>query len=140
MTTFLDITLVSGATTITIPGDALEWVDRYKRNLVAQNREITAGGSQVVEEFQQVGGYPITLATTDGTWISKAIVDALLALADAPLTTPMTLTYNDGTTYLVRFLYDGSTSAIDAEPVWDGFPRDSSFPHTLTIRLVQSAS
>jgi hypothetical protein len=139
MTDPVNITLVSGATTITF-GPELEWVNRFKRNVVAQNREIAANGAQIIEEFQQIGGYPITLTTMADTWVEQSIVVALQALADSPMTSPMTLTYNDGTEVSVRFLYDGATPAVEADPIWDAIPRDANFPHTLTIRLVQASA
>jgi hypothetical protein len=139
MTDPVNITLVSGATTVTLPND-LEWTDRYKRNLVSQNREVTAAGSMIIEEFQQAGGYPITLVATEQYWVVKGLVDALMALADSPLPAPMTLTYNDGTVISVRFRYDGDTPAVEADPVWDAIPRDDTFPHILTLRLIQASA
>ena len=138
---YADITLVSGLTTITLPAD-MEWSDRRTRNLVAQNVEIAANGAQIIEEFQQIGGYPITLvaAGKDDTWVNQSVIDALLALADLPLTSPMTLTYNDGTVMSCRFRYDGTSPAVEALPVYRQFPRDGSFPHSLTLRLRQASA
>lgn len=138
---YADITLVSGATTITLPA-AMEWVDRRARNLVAQNVEFAANGAQIIEEFQQQGGFPITLVAKgkDDTWVRRPQIDALLALADSPLIAPMTLTYNDGTTYLCRFRYDGATPAIDALPVSPLFPQDDTTGYSLTLRLRQASA
>ena len=143
--TYQNITLVSGSTTVTLPADMV-WVDRRSRNLVAQNREIMADGAQLIEEFQQIGGYPITLVAKGAadTWVSKAAVDALMALADAPLASPMTLTYNDGTVVFVRFYYNGTTPAVDAMLINPQYPEDGAFPistaYSLTLRLIQASA
>jgi len=141
-----DITLVSGATTITLPKE-MEWVDRFTRNLVAQNVEITAGGSQVIEEFQQQGGFPITLVArgANDTWVTRDVIAALQTLADTPLAEPMELTYNDGTVVLCRFRYNGNTPAVNAIPVtvqsghFQIFPEDDDSPYALTLSLFQAS-
>lgn len=139
--TYQAITLVSGATTITLPAD-MDWPDRRSRNLVAQNRETAANGAQIVEEFQQIGGYPITLVAKgrDDTWVDESVIDALIALADAPLVAPMTLTYNDGTVITVRFRYEGATPAVEGPDVYRMYPHDGTFPHALTLRLIQASA
>jgi len=141
MSTYDVITLVSGATTITLPA-GMEWIDRKKRNLVAQQRDRGANGAQIIEEWQAQGGFPITLVAKgdQDEWVTQDVIDALQALSDAPLTAPMALTYNDGTTYSVRFRYDGDTPAVEADPVLDYFPRDDTFAYSLTLRLVQASA
>src|SRR5258708_2257114 len=95
---YQDITIVSGATTITLPG-GMTWIDRRTFDPVAQSIQRSATGAQIIEEFQMIGGYPITLvARGDGDeWVYRPEIDALRTLAATPLTSPMTLTYNDGT-------------------------------------------
>jgi hypothetical protein len=137
-----DITLVSGVTTVTLPS-GMDWIDRKKRNLVAQQRDRGANGSQIIEEWQAQGGYPITLVARgdQDEWVTQDVVDALEALADAPLSVPMTLTYNDGTTYSVRFRYESETTpAVEADPVLGYFPRDDTFNYSLTLRLIQASA
>jgi hypothetical protein len=140
MSTYQDITLVAGDVTVTLPAD-MEWTDRRSRNLVAQNVEVSLGGSLIVEEFQQQGGYLVTLVARGNgdTWVAQSVIDQLLALADAPLEAPMTLTYNDGTVVNVRFSY-ASGVAVDATPVYVSFPQDDSTPYSLTLRLIQASA
>jgi hypothetical protein len=141
---YQNITLVSGATTITLPGQMV-WTDRRSRNLVAQNVEIAANGAPIIEEFQQIGAYPITLVAKGAgdTWVDKAVVDQLLALADAPLASPMTLTYNDGTVITVRFRYSAGP-AVEADLIYPLFPEDVDVPlttaYSLTLRLFQASA
>jgi hypothetical protein len=134
-------TLQSGATTITLPDDLI-WIDRYTRSLVSQNVEIAANGAAVIEEFQQIGAYPITLAPYNGvdTWVPRSTVDALQTLSDSPQSSPMTFTYNDGTVVLVRFRRDGNTPPVDAQPVYPIFPEDGTSPYFLTLRLIQASA
>jgi hypothetical protein len=142
MSTYQDITLTSGATTVTLPAD-MEWTDRLSRNLVAQNIERAANGANVVEEFQMQGGYPITLVALGpgDTWVSQAVVKQLQDLADAPQGSPMTLVYNDGTSITVRFAYSGTTPAVEAKPVVRIFPRDDDESYcSLTLRLIQASA
>lgn len=138
---YQDITLVSGSTTVTLPGDML-WTDRRARSVVAQNIQIAANGAVVVEEFQQIGGFPVTLVARGAgdTWVTQDVVDQLMALADAPQTSPMTLTYNDGTVVSVRFSYNGTTPAVDAAPVLPIFPMSGSDGYSLTLRLRQASA
>jgi hypothetical protein len=138
---YQDITLTSGATTLTLPGDMV-WTDRRRRSVMAQNVEIAANGTLIIEEFQQVGGYPITLvaAGAGDTWVLQDAIDALIALADQPLATPMTLTYNDGTVVSVRFRHEGSTPAVQANVLYSIFPQDGTTPYSLTLRLMQASA
>jgi len=139
--TYQAITLVSGATTVTLPADMV-WNDRHSFDPVAQNREISAGGSQIIEEFEQSGGYPITLVAggRNNTWVRRPQIVALRALAAAPLTSPMTLTYNDGSIHSVRFRYEGNTPAVAARSVVDIFPEDDNTGYSLTLRLFQASA
>jgi hypothetical protein len=142
--TYQAITLVSGGTTVTLPAD-MRWTDRRGRDLVATSVTIQASGAPVIEEFQQIGGYPITLVAggAGDTWVDEASIDQLVALADSPLTTPMTLTYNDGTVVLVRFRRGTDGIAVDAQQIHATFPSDSSVPlsqaYSLTLRLMQAS-
>lgn len=141
---YQEITLVSGATTVTLPG-RMVWTDRRARNLVAQHVEVQASGAPAIEEFQQIGGYPITLVARGrgDTWVMKDAVDALIGLADSPLATPATLTYNDGTVILVRFRY-GEGPAVDAQLIEPLYPEDESvrltLAYSLTLRLMQASA
>jgi hypothetical protein len=141
---YQDITLVSGAITVTLPGQMV-WTDRRGRNLVAQQIEVPASGGAWIEEFQQSGGFPITLVARGAgdTWVDKAVIDALLDLADAPLSTPMTLNYNDGSVYTVRFRYSDGL-AVDAQLIYPLYPEDAGIPlttaYSLTLRLLQASA
>lgn len=143
---YQDITLTSGATTVTIPGDQMVWTDRRSRNLVAQNIEIAANGAAIIEEFQQIGTYPITLVATGINKVTRDTVNQLLALCDAPLTAPMTLVYNDGTVLSVRWNFfqnggSGSNAAVvDAATVFPTFPESDADLCTLTLRLIQASA
>lgn len=139
--TYQAITLVSGATTVTLPAD-MKWTDRRSRNVVAQSVQIAANGAVIVEEFQQLGGFPVTLvAGGDGdTWVTQDVIDALITLADSPQTSPMTLTYNDGSTLTVRFAYDTSQPAVEAAPVLWAFPFAGGDGYSLTLRLRQASA
>lgn len=139
---YQDITLVSGATTITLPADLI-WVDRRSRSVMAQNIERATNGAAIIEEFQGIGAYPITLVGSDSrgnTWVGQDTIDALTTLADQALAAPMTLTYNDGTVVSVRFRHDGTGAAVDAQPLYSIFPQDGTTPYLLTLRLMQASA
>lgn len=144
MPTFQDITLVSGATTVTLRGQMV-WIDRRSTSLVATQRDFGGNGSQIIEEWQQQGGFPITLVAKGAgdTWIDKDAVDALRALAASPLASPMTLTYNDGSTYTVRFRHFDAP-AVDAQLIYPLYPESSAVPlstkYSLTLKLYQASS
>lgn len=141
--TYQAITLTKGDVTVTLPG-GMRWIDRRSRNLVVANVEIQANGAPVIEEFQQIGAYPITLVAggAGDIWVMEPEIDALLELADSPLDGPMTLTYNDGTVVLVRFRY-GEGPAVDAQQIRALYPSDPSVPlsqaYSLTLRLMQAS-
>jgi hypothetical protein len=141
--TYQAITLVKGSTTITLPAD-MQWPDRRSANLVAQAVTEQASGAIVIEEFQKIGGYPITLIAggAGDVWVTESVIDALRTLAGSPLDGPMTFTYNDGTVVLVRFRYiDGI--AVDAQMIHPIYPSDSSEPlsqaYSLKLNLMQAS-
>jgi hypothetical protein len=139
--TYQAITLQSGATTVTLPADMV-WVDRRSRSVMTQNVETASNGAVIIEEFQQIGGYPITLVARGAgdTWVDQDTVDQLIGLADQPLSDPMTLTYNDGTVVSVRFVHGNGSPAVDAKPVVEQFPVAGDAGYSLTLRLMQASA
>lgn len=124
-------TLTYGAITITLPDD-LSWPDEYTWRAVAQSREHTLTGALVVESAVRQAGCPITLSGDDsGAWITRAVLDALLAASYLP-GQQFTLTLR-GVAYTVMF--DHEAGAIDARPVWDvSDPTGSDF-YVTTLRF-----
>lgn len=63
------------------------WPDELDWSPVAQATEYTLTGALVLEEFARQAGRPITLV---GEWLSRAQLDALIALRDATGTVQIT--------------------------------------------------
>lgn len=126
---------------IQLPED-LRWADEYSWLPVAQQVEITCGGSLLVEESAQQAGRPITLESgTDGDgrhWavVTRATLEALRTLAAAPLAAPLVLELEDGRTFDVRFRHaDGA--AVEAQPLRHIAPHVDADKYHLTLRLMQ---
>jgi hypothetical protein len=110
-------TLVTSSGTITLPDDML-WPDEFKWTPVAQQWDISLGGSQIIEISTQSFGRPITLiGDPEGPWVDATTMDALRAAEIAQGDTPMTLTLPDGRTFSVLFFGSGSTPAVDGDQV-----------------------
>lgn len=123
---------------ITLPGD-LEWLDEFAWSKVAQQIEVTLGGSLVVEESAQVAGRPITLRTGQAGTTYWGVVDrvtllSLQALADTASDTPITLTLPDDRTFEVMFRH--AEQAVDARPLRHVWPPDPADQYALTLRLI----
>jgi len=136
-------TLATSSGTITLPDDML-WPDEFKWSPVAQQWDISLGGSQIVEISTQAFGRPITLSGyPDGPWIDAPTMDALRAAELAQGDTPMTLTLSDGRTFAVLFFGGGAAPAVDGEQVLLRSAIDlterSSFKFVPIIRLKQVA-
>lgn len=125
---------------ITLPGDML-WTDEFRWSPVAQQVDVTTGGSMLVEESAQLAGRPITLVANRGddggyVWLERSTLVALQALCNAPLDDAILLTLHDGRTFNVRFRY-GDGAPVEADPVQQIAPYIDSDAYTLTLRLMQ---
>jgi 2-methylcitrate dehydratase PrpD len=76
------ITLTAGVTTITLPADMV-WEDEHDWHPVEQQVDYTMTGAILVHTATKAAGRPITLVgAEDHSWVRRATVDALKALAD----------------------------------------------------------
>ncbi len=116
---------------ITLPDDLL-WLDRYKWSGVAQQEDVMADGSLVIQADTQQTGRPITLQGGDNFgWISKAVIDALRAKAvQAGLQMSLTL---PGETTPRNVVFTGER--FIAEPVVDYATPDDGDYYTCTLYL-----
>lgn len=118
--------------------DDLEWSDEMLWSPVAQQVEVTTGGSVLVEESAQLAGRPITLQSgTDGDkyWglATRTTVEALRALADVTHVNPMTLTLADGREFSVRWRH--GENALEARPWKHIVPAEPDDLYLITLRL-----
>lgn len=87
---------------LSLPAELL-WTDEFGFDAVAQALTRTEGGALIVEETALVAGRLITLTgSRNATWISRADLIELRALADDPLAS-YTLTLNDAREFTVMF-------------------------------------
>lgn len=129
-------TLTLGA--ITLPVD-LEWVDEFTFSHVSQQREVTLGGSILLEESAQLAARPITLRSgASGSsyfgLIDRATLVALQAAADTARDTPLLLTLPDDRTFDVYFNH--GELAVDARPVRHVWPPADDDLYQITVRLI----
>ena len=96
----------------TLQDDTL-WADEWSHSAVKQSVSLSLGGRQIIEESEIIRGRPITLFSQ---WLTKAVVDALVAERDKADNT-MVLTIADGRMFNVRFKQ--SDSALKITPVID---------------------
>lgn len=127
--------------TIDLPDD-VEWVDEFKWSPVAQQVEVTCGGSLIVEEDAQLKGRPITLrgvfeGRTGYALPTRAVIKALHALAAVPRAAPLPLLLEDGRTFSVRFRH-GDGAPLEAEPIRHIAPHDDADYYAFTLRLMEA--
>lgn len=128
------LTLFDGdATTITLP-DSMEWVDEYDWTDVKQDIQPTVGGSLVVSESVVSAGRPITLVSGDNVWITKDVIDALLALVNTVDKT-YTLTLPDARTFTV--MVNRGSLPLVAKPIFRRITQANDAYYTLTLRLME---
>lgn len=84
---------------ITLPAGLL-WTDEYAWFPVARAIETSVTGTPIIQSTAQVAGRPITFSGQDA-WLSKAALDALVALATEA--GPHLLTLHDGRSVSVQF-------------------------------------
>ncbi len=118
---------------ITLPDDLL-WLDRYKWSGVAQQEDVMADGSLVIQADTQQTGRPITLQGGDNFgWLSKAAIDAVRAKAvQAGLQMSLTL---PGETTPRNVVFTGDR--LIAEPVVDYATPDDGDYYTCTLYLME---
>ncbi len=127
------MTLDDGVTTIVL--DNHEWVDQYEWSDIKQSLTRTVGGGIVVEESTVTAGRPVTIASGEKVWITKAVLDSLLILIDT-IDKTYTLTLDDTTTITVMF-DRSSGSPYSAKPVWRKNVQEATDYFTLTLRLIK---
>ena len=139
--TDLTITLMSGSTVITLPGD-LQWVDEMTPWKVVQVYENTLTGALLVSESGKLAGRPITLQSgADFGWVQRSVVLALQDLAAVANGPVMTLSLPDypigsGTRdFSVRFRRD--TGAIESAQLKHRIPPAPDDWYSLVLRLMQ---
>jgi hypothetical protein len=129
-------TLTKGATTLTLHPQ-LTWPDEFAWSAVAARQERGAGGALFLDLGVKLSGRPITLDGRGRAYDTRGLAKALRAWTDDPAAV-MTLVYR-GTTYTVRWRYDGDNPPMDAEPVHDWADPDDTDYMQITLRLVQVA-
>lgn len=116
---------------VALPDD-LDWIDRTWTP-TAISTSVSLGGSLFVEMDTQSKGRPITLVGTDQFGvISKATLDALLALTPTPAV-PAVLTLRGGQTFNVIWRPEGN-KAIDVTPI---FHADERFYQVNALRFLE---
>lgn len=114
---------------VTLPGD-LRWADEFAWSPLVQSSEYSLTGALIVQEATKLAGRPITLEAQRDTWVTRATVLAVQALAETPGWSGA-LTLHDGRTFTVGFRDD----RISAEPIRHVAPLESGDAYTLTLKL-----
>ena len=117
---------------IVLPADLI-WLDEYKWSGVAQQEDVMADGSVVVQADAQQTGRNITLAGGDNFgWIDKSALEQLRGLA-ATAGREMTLILNDGSSRNVVFTGDRMT----ADQVYEHSDPEDGHPYVVTLYLME---
>lgn len=118
-------------------GEQLQWTDEHEWDPVEQNQDRSLGGALMVQEGAKLYGRPITLASNDGAWFTKATVDALQVLRDQPGIV-MLLTLPSGQQYHVTWNRPAGPP-VEAVPVWRRVVYQPDDLFFLTLRLITVA-
>jgi hypothetical protein len=107
--------LTVGMTTITLPDDLL-WADELSWSTVAQSVKRSVDGAAIVQESIKQSGRTVTVKSpTEGGWISRSTVQAIIAAAESRPTVTLSLAGYSNMT--VKFRFDGG-SCLDVEPAF----------------------
>lgn len=122
---------------VSLPVD-LEWIDEFTWSPVAQQTEVTLGGSLLVEESIQLAGRPITLRSGQNgsqVWgvIDRATLVALQALAAEAMDGPIQLTLPDDREFEVMFRH--ADLAVDSRQLYHVWPPADTDLYAITLRL-----
>lgn len=109
--------ILDDGTTQIVFTDHLVWLDEFAWNPIAQSKDITIGGTLVIQEAKQLKGRPITLVGGNEVWETRATVKALHD-ASLLLDQVFTLTLFGGATKIVMF--DKSQQPVDTEALFKG--------------------
>lgn len=129
----MSVTLTDGITTAILPDD-IQWVNEFDWTPVVQEIKYSLAGSAVIQEGAKQAGREITLATGDGTWVTRAEVINLQTLADQPGKT-LTLTMQSGAVKSV--IFDRSQAPFVARELFRVMNPDSNHLYTVEIRLIE---
>ena len=123
---------------IVLPDD-IQWTDELVSHSVGQVQTPTLTGALIIEESAQAAGRPITLASGNGAWVTRATALALIELAATPRPdgTPMTLTWGDGRTFDCVFDH-ANGEAVTATEVYRlaASNQDYNHPYLIVLKLV----
>jgi len=128
----MSLTLDDGVTTITLP-DAMEWVDEYEHDVVKQDVQKLVGGGIVISENLVTAGRPITLEGGKNVWITKSVIDSIVAMRSA-VDVVITLVLPDLRSFSVMF---DKSSKLDAKPVWRKNIQSNDDVYTLKIKFIE---
>lgn len=120
---------------IVLPDD-LVWADEFGWSNVTQDVQTTLTGALVIQEAVQAKGRIITIGgAQDSGWITKSVLDSLLAKANTP-DTIMTLSYH-GETFNVMYSRSGNTSPVDAKQIYDLSDRDTTHIYSVVLKFIE---
>lgn len=121
---------------ITLPAD-IHWIDEFAGHGVGQTITPTLTGSLLVEENAQPDGRPMTLDSGgSASWVERVDVEALAALAAAPIEDGETLSleWADGRTFEVVFDRSRGTG-FEASEVLRLAANSHSYDHPYLVKL-----
>ncbi|WP_043309563.1 hypothetical protein [Pseudomonas sp. ML96] len=115
-------------------GEQLQWVDEHEWDPVEQNQDRSLTGAQIIQEGVKLYGRPITLASNDGAWFTKATIEELQALRDQPGIV-MLLTLPSGEQHHVTWNRVAG-APVEAVPVFRSVVYQADDIFTVTLRLI----
>lgn len=120
--------------TVQIPR-GMVWADEFDWHEVQSEAEYSLTGALLIDAAVRQAGRTITLQGIESAgWITRATLQALYALAQAPDAT-YTLTLADTRTFTVRFA--PGSAPITATPVARPELPPSHHPYVATVRLIE---
>lgn len=103
--------------TILLPDDLI-WQDEFSWSAPVQQVSYTVTGALLLQRGIRQAGRPITLAGSETSgWVSRAVLDSLYVIVNAPPSGSMTLILPDARQFQVVFRYH--ETPIEAHPIVD---------------------
>lgn len=120
-----------------LAGEQLQWTDEHQWDAVEQGQDRSLTGALIIQEGVKLYGRPITLASNDAAWFTKATVDALQALRDQAGIV-MLLTLPSGAQHYVTWNRPAGPP-VEAVPLFRRVVYQADDLFLLTLRLITVA-
>lgn len=122
---------------VDLGGEQLEWTDEFAWSVVEQSQERSLSGALIVQEGVKLYGRPITLASNDGAWFRRSVVQQLETLRDEAGRVMLLELPSGAQHYVIFNRVDGNP--LDAAALFRRVAPSGDALYQITLRLITVA-